>query len=152
MKIFTEDREISPRDSIQFFKEHYEELGKVHYVLLYYAEKEWAINPNLYHQYVIIIGENTQIRLLGLTWGYYGSGPSGLHDLLQLIDPTITYEQITGLEWMAEYIIVFENLNGKLVLTPLNKVIQSYLSRDDPSLPRGMFYQKRSIKELSYLT
>ena len=46
MKILKECKLKSPEDSLKFFKENLKELGKVNYVVLYYAEKEWAINPD----------------------------------------------------------------------------------------------------------
>ena len=87
-----EDSSGSTRESLRFFQKHYHELGEVKYIVLYHAEKEWLINPALYHQYCIVIGENVQLWMLGLTWGYYGEGPSGLHEVLQIIDPEFTYD------------------------------------------------------------
>ena len=135
MRILKEGRSLAPRDSLQFFKEHLTELGKVNYVVLYYAEREWLLNPDLYHQYTIIIGQKAQLWISGLTWGYYGTGPGVLHDLLQIIDPSITYEQVVDLEWLAEYPIMFENLNDKLVLKPFNDLVHSYLCGKDNRLP-----------------
>jgi len=143
MKILKEGRSKSPQDSLKFFNDHFKELGKVNYVVLYYAEEEWQLNPHLYHQYVIIIGEEAHIWISGLTWGYYGAGPGGLHDLLQIIDPTILYEQIVDLEWMAEYPTLFENLSGKLVLSPFNQAVYSLLCEKDTRLPRGIGFFKR---------
>jgi len=60
------------RASLEFFNRHFKELGKVKYIILYYAEKEWVLNHDLMHQYVIIIGDNAQLWMSGLTWGYYG--------------------------------------------------------------------------------
>ena len=134
MKIFKEGRSKSPQDSFKFFSEHFRELERVNFVVLYYAENEWQLNPLSYHQYVIIIGEEAHIWISGLTWGYYGAGPSGLHDLLQMIDPTITYEQIADLEWMAKYPIMFENLSGKLVLSPFNQEVYSLLCEKDKGM------------------
>ena len=91
--------------------------------------------PRLYHQYVIIIGDYTQLWLSGLTWGYYGAGPSGLFELLEIIDPSITYEQIVELEWLAEYPIMLENLEGKLFVNPFNEVVYSHLCGEGNRLP-----------------
>lgn len=135
MKILKEGKLKSPENSLKFFKEHLKELGKVNYVVLYYAEKEWAINSGLYHQYVIIISDYTQLWLSGLTWGYYGAGPSGLLELFEIIDPSITYEQIVELEWLAENPIMFENLNNKLVVKPFNEVVHSHLCGEGNRLP-----------------
>jgi len=75
----------------------------------------------------------------GLTWGYYGHGPYGLFELMQMIDPTITYEQIVSLEWMAKYPIMFENIDNKLVLRPYNESASSLLRIERDRLPRQMF-------------
>ena len=56
-----------------------------------------------------------------------------------MIDPTITYEQIVSLEWMAEYPIMFENVDNKLVLRPYNESASSLLRIERDRLPRQMF-------------
>ncbi len=139
MRVIKEGRLKSTRESLMFFKDHFRELGKVKYIILYYAEREWSINKKYYHQYVIVIGERAQLWISGLTWGYYGQGPYGLFELMQMIDPTITYEQIVSLEWMAEYPIMFENVDNKLVLRPYNESASSLLYREGDRLPRQMF-------------
>ena len=139
MRVIKEGRLKSTRDSLMFFKDHFRELGKVKYIILYYAEREWLINRKFYHQYVIIIGEDAQLWMSGLTWGYYGQGPYGLFELMQIIDPTITYEQIVSLVWMAEYPIMFENVDNKLVLRPYNESVRSLLRIERDNLPRQMF-------------
>jgi len=143
MKILKEGQSKSPQDSLKFFSEHIEELGKINYVVLYYGENEWQLNPHLYRHYVIIIGEEAHIWISGLTWGYYGTGPGALHDLLQMIDPTILYEQINDLEWMAEDPIMFENFSGKLVLSSFNQEVYSLLCENDTRLPRGIVYIRK---------
>jgi len=62
------------RASLEFFKKHYGKLGEIKFIVLYYAEREWSLNPELYHQYVNIIGDKAQVWLSGLSWGYYGEG------------------------------------------------------------------------------
>ena len=61
MRIFKEGRLKYTDESIEFFKKYYRSIGKVNYFVLYYAEREWKINPDLYHQYVIVIGEYAQL-------------------------------------------------------------------------------------------
>ena len=139
MQIIKEGRLKSTESSLIFFKDHYQELGKVKHIILYYAEREWSINPEFYHQYVIVIGERTQLWMSGLTWGYNGEGPYGLFELIQIIDPSITYEQIVSLQWMAEYPIKFENVEQKLILKPYNESAKSFLSVEKARLPRQMF-------------
>jgi len=75
----------------------------------------------------------------GLTWGYYGQGPYALFELTQMIDPTITYEQIISLEWMSEYPIMLENVDQKLVSRPYNESARSFLYIERDRLPRQMF-------------
>ena len=135
MRIFKEGKLKSTYQSLAFFREHLKFIGQVRYIILYYAEREWSINPDLYHQYVIIIGEKAQIWLSGLTWGYYGAGPSAFHDLMQTIDPDITYEQITSLEWLTDYPIMFENNNGKLALKAFNELARSMICAENNKLP-----------------
>ena len=139
MRVIKQGRLKSTEDSLMFFRDNYQELGEVKYIILYYAEREWSINKKYYHQYVIVIGENAQLWLSALTWGYYGQGPYGLFELMQMMDPTITYEQIVSLEWMAEYAIMFENANNKLVLRPYNESARSLLRIERDRLPRQMF-------------
>ena len=69
MRIIKQGRLKSTEDSLMFFREHYQELGEVKYIILYYAEREWLINKEYYHQYVIVIGENAQLWMSGLSWG-----------------------------------------------------------------------------------
>ncbi len=139
VQIIKEGRLKSKESSLMFFKDHYQELGKVKYIVLYYAEQEWLINPEFYHQYFIVIGEKAQLWMSGLTWGYNGEGPYGLFELMQMIDPSITYEQIVSLQWMAEYPIMFENVEQKLILKPYNESAKSFLSVEKDRLPRQMF-------------
>ena len=139
MRVIKEGHLKSTEDSLMFFKSHSQELGRVKYIILYYAEREWLVNKKYYHQYVIVIGENAQLWMSGLTWGYYGQGPHALFELMQMIDPTITYKQIASLEWMAEYPIMFENVDNKLVLRPYNESASSLLALEKDRLPRQMF-------------
>jgi len=139
VRVIKQGRLTSTEDSLIFFREHYQELGEVKYIILYYAEREWLINKKYYHQYVIVIGENAQLWMSGLTWGYYGHGPYGLFELMQMIDPTITYEQIVSLEWMAENPVMFENVDNKLVLRPYSESASSLLRIERDRLPRQMF-------------
>jgi len=129
MRILKEPKEDTEK-ALSFFKEHYEELGEIKYIILYYAEEEWAIYhvPEIYHQYVIIIGEKAQIWLAGLTWGYYGHGPSVFLELMQMIDSSITYEDIAALEWAADYSpIMYEKANGKLILKPFDETADNMI-------------------------
>ena len=140
MRVIKQGRLKSTVDSLMFFRDHYQELGEVKYIILYYAEREWSINNNYYyHQYIIVIGEKAQLWMSGLTWGYYGQGPYGLFDLMQMIDLTITYEQIVSLEWMSEYPIMLENVDQKLVSRPYNESARSFLYIERDRLPRQMF-------------
>jgi len=134
-------------DSLRFFKEHYEELRKIKYVILYYAEREWLVNRELYHQYVIIVGEKAQLWISGLTWGYYGSGPYGLFTLMQLIDSSITYEEIVGLEWMADDPLMFEDVKGKLVLKKFNESARTLISVEINCLP----WEKKKVLHKAHL-
>ena len=138
MQVIKQGRLKSTEDSLKFFREHYQELGRVKYIILYFSEREWSINKKYYHQYVIVIGENAQLWMSGLTWGYYGQGPYGLFELMQMIDLTITYEQIVSLEWMANDLIMFENVDNKLVLRPYSESASSLLRIEKDRLPRQM--------------
>jgi hypothetical protein len=51
------------------FKEHFQKRDKVKYIVLYSAKREWQLNPELYNQYTIVIGENAQLWMSKLTWG-----------------------------------------------------------------------------------
>ena len=125
----------SSRTSLRFFKEHFDKLGKVKHIVLYFAEREWQLNPELYHQYVIFIGEKAQLWMSDLTWGYFGEGPYGLFEIMQMIDPSITYEQIENLEWPGTYPILFENIDGKLSLNRFKNSIAALLIMEDGVLP-----------------
>jgi hypothetical protein len=114
MQIIKQGSLKSTRDALRFFKEHYDKVDKVKYIVLYFAEREWLLNPELYHQYAIVIGENTQLWMSGLTWRYCGEGPYGLFEVMQMIDPSVTFEQIEELEWPGTYPILFENVEGRL--------------------------------------
>ncbi len=74
------------------------------------------MNPDIYRHFVIVIGEKAQLWMSGLSWGYLGEGPCGLFDVMQMVDPSITFEQIKDLEWPGTYPIMFENDEGKLIL------------------------------------
>ena len=88
---------------------------------------------------LIVIGEKAELWMSGLTWGYNGEGPYGLFELMQMIDPSITYEQILSLQWMAEYPIMFENVEKKLVLKPYNESARLFLYVEKDRLPRQIF-------------
>ena len=143
MRIIKEGRLKASCESIEFFKKYYRSIGKVNYFVLYYSEREWKINPDLYHQYVIVIGEYVQLWMSGLTWGYNGTGPTDLRELMNMIDPEITCKQIRDLEWMVDDPIVFENVNGRLTLKPFNEKVRSLLCDQDNRLPwsiKGFLY------------
>ena len=135
MRIIKEGSNGNTRDSLEFFKEHYHELGEVNYIVLYYAEKEWCINHDLFHQYAIVIGEKAQLWMSGLTWGYYGAGPSALLEVMQMIDPAITYEDIVSLKWMAENPIIFERVSGNLIQCSFDEFVRSLLCFETDRLP-----------------
>ena len=136
MRIIKEENSSgSTRESLRFFQEHYHVLGEVKYIVLYHAEREWLINPELCHQYCIIIGEKVQLWMFELTWGYYGEGPSGLHDVLQMIDPEFTYEQVISLDRTAKEPITLENVNGRLILRIFDESVSSLLRGEDYHLP-----------------
>jgi len=127
MQIIKQGSLKSTRDALRFFKEHFDKVDKVKYIVLYFAEREWQLNPELYHQYAIVIGENNQLWMSGLTWGYCGEGPYGLFEVMQMIDPSVTFEQIEDLEWPGMYPILFENVKGKLVLKPFNRSVAALI-------------------------
>ena len=135
IRIIKEDRSRSTRDSLKFFQDHFNEIGDIKYVILYYAEHQWLLNHDLFHQYVIFIGEKAQLWLSGLTWGYYGTGPYRLFKVISLIDPSITYEQIVSLEWSTNYPIMLENIEGRLSLKPFNESAKYLLCLEDNRLP-----------------
>ena len=137
MRIIKEGSLKATRESLEFFKEHHFELGEIKYLILYYAEQEWAIcrNPDLYHQYVIIVGETAQLWMSGLTWGYHGEGPYGLFNLLKLIDAGISYEDIVGLECEAKEPIMYEKIHGKLILKPFNESAKEMICKKNGRLP-----------------
>ena len=124
--------------SIDFFKKHYHELGKITHVVFYYAEHEWAIyrkNPDMYHQFTIFIGEKAQLWTSGFTWGYCGAGPGALHDVLLLIDPSISYDEITHLEWEARIPIMLQNVQGRLIEMPFSEEARALISSHEGFLP-----------------
>jgi len=137
MRIIKEGDGKSTEESVQFFKDHYGELGQIQYIILYYAEHEWAVarNPEIYHQFVIIVGEEAQLWMSGLTWGYDGTGPYGLFTVIQLIESDITYKDIIALEWLAEDPIVYKKMDGRLVLTHLDETAKSMICRENKYLP-----------------
>ena len=136
MRIIKEEKSSgSTRESLKFFQEHYQELGEVKYIVLYNAEREWLINPELYHQYCIVIGEKVQLWMVGLTWGYYGEGASGLHNVLQIIDPKFTYDQVISLDRKSKEPITLENVNGRLILRIFDESVSSLLRGEDYHLP-----------------
>lgn len=135
MQIIKQGRLKSTRKSLRFFKEHVEKLGKVKYIVLYSAERERRWNQELYSQYVIVIGEKAQLWMSGLSWGYLGEGPYGLLEVMQMIDPSITFEEIEDLEWPGTYPILFENIEGKLNLTPFTNSAAGLLCLENGRLP-----------------
>ncbi|GAG84569.1 unnamed protein product [marine sediment metagenome] len=135
MQIIKQGSLKSTRDTLRFFKEHFDKVDKVKYIVLYFAEREWLLNPDLYHQYAIVIGENAQLWMSGLTWGYCGEGPYGLFEVMQMIDPSITFEQIEALEWPGTYPILFENVEGRLSLTQFTNSVASLLCLEGGRLP-----------------
>ena len=135
MQVIKQGRLKSTRKSLRFFKEHFEKLGKVKYIVLYSAERERRWNTELYSQYVIVIGENAQLWMSGLTWGYLGEGPYGLLDVMQMIDSKITFKQIKDLEWPGTYPIMFENIGGKMSLKPFKNSTAALLIMEDGVLP-----------------
>jgi hypothetical protein len=137
MRIIKEGPGKSCYESVEFFKDHYAELGETKYVILYFAEHEWMVyeDPEIYHQFVIFIGEKAQMWLSGLTWGYYGTGPNCFYTVLHMLDSSITYDDIAGLEWMAEDPIVLEKQNGRFVSAPFDEKIKTMIRRDNRWLP-----------------
>ena len=79
----------------------------------------------------------------GFTWGYYGEGPSGLLELMQMIDPAITYEDIVSLKWMAENPITFECVNGNLIQSSFDEFVSSLLCIESDRLPWKKLWNKR---------
>ncbi len=65
--------------------------------------------------------------MVGVTWGYYGEGPSGLHEVLQTIDPEFTYKQVRSLDRTAKEPITLENVNGRLILRTFDESVSSLL-------------------------
>lgn len=139
MQIIKQVKLVSTRDSLRFFKEHFEKLDRVKYIVLYSAKREWRLNPQLYNQYVIVIGENAQLWMSELTWGYLGEGPYGLFEVMQMIDPSVTFEQIKNLEWPGTDPILFENIEGKLVLKPFNKSVAGLICSKSGRLPWELY-------------
>ena len=135
MQVIKQGRLKSTRETLRFFKEHFEKLGKVRYIVLYSAEQDRVWNKELYSQYVIVIGEGAQLWMSGLTWGYIGEGPYGLLDVMQMVDSSITFEQIEDLEWPGTYPIMFENVEGRLILKPITNSAASLLQLEVGRLP-----------------
>ena len=142
MRVYKEGPLKSTDESLTFFKGYLLILRKIKYIVLYYAEREWLINRELYHQYVIVVGEEAQAWMSGFTWGYYGTGPYGLFELMQIIDSSITYEEIVSLEWMANEPIMFENVEGKLMLKEFNENARSIICIENNSLPWEFYRNK----------
>ena len=71
----------------------------------------------------------------GLTWGYFGEGPYGLFEVMGMIDSGITYEQIEDLEWPGTYPIMFENVEGRLILKPITNFAANLLRSEIGRLP-----------------
>ena len=82
-----------------------------------------------------MVGEKVQLWMVGLTWGYYGEGPSGLHEILQVIDPEFAYDQVLSLSRTAEEPITLENVNGNLILRNFDEYVRSLLRRGNSHLP-----------------
>ena len=135
IRIIKQGNRGSTIDALTFFRDHHQKLGRVRYIVLYEAEKEWLINHDLYHEYIIVIGERVQLWMSGLTWGYYGTGPSGLHEMLQMIDPGFTYEQVVGMEKVPRDPIVLEFINGTLIQKSFDEPVRSLITVDEGRLP-----------------
>jgi hypothetical protein len=115
-------------------------LGEVRYIVLYYAESDWVLDPELFHNYTIIIGKDVQLWLSDLTWGYIGEGPYNLYELMKSIDPDFREEQIISLEWQAKYPIVFKRNNGKFALHPFTEEVKGLICRGDTKLPWNLVH------------
>ncbi len=82
------------------------------------------------------MGGNVQLWMSSLTWGYYGAGPRALLSLMQVIDPTISYEDITDLEWGADnHPIMYEKIDGKLTWKPFNKTAKEIICNKNGRFP-----------------
>ena len=92
------------------------------------------MDPNDWYWFTIVIGENAQLWLYGLTWGYDGEGPYGLYKLMQKIDPKITYKQIKNLEKVPNSPIVYEYVKGELILIPYNNSVNSLVCKVNKSI------------------
>jgi len=145
MRIILEERRGVSRLSLKFFKEHYDALGEVRYIVLYYAESDWRLDPELFLIYTIIVGEDVQLWLSGLTWGYIGEGPYTLYELMKSIDPDFREEQILSLEWQAKYPIVFKKVKSKFVLHPFTEEVKALICIGDTKLPWNLVHYNSDI-------
>lgn len=82
-------------DSLKYFREHKDELGKVTSVSCIdtlFSEQERAPGP---FNVTVVIGTENVMLLSGLTFGYRGEGPRGLETLCREAGfKAITYELI----------------------------------------------------------
>ena len=131
MKIIKQEIEGrgTSRPAYWCFKEHYKELGKIKFVILYnaYYNKRIYMDGNDWHWTTVLVGDNIQLWLYGLAWGYDGTGPYYLFKTLQKLFPDITYKQMIKLEKVTEEPIVLENVKGKLTLKPYDNLVESLL-------------------------
>ena len=135
MQIIQEISRGVSRKSLKFFKEHFDSLREVRYIVLYYAESDWIMDRDLFINYAIIFGEDVQLWLSGLTWGYIGEGPHTLYKVMKSIDPDFREEQILSLEWQAKYPIVFKRVKGKFVLDNFTEEVRTLIRNEDVKLP-----------------
>lgn len=52
-----------------------------------------------------------------------------------MIDSSVTFEQIENLKWLGTEPILFESVEGKLVLKPFNKSVASSICSKSGRLP-----------------
>jgi len=100
------------------------------------------VNHDLYHHYVIVIGEDVQLWMSGLSWGYVGEGPCGLFEIMQKIDSSITFDKIKNLDWPGTCPILFENSDGRLMLQPFTNSAASLLCMENGRLPWFPLYER----------
>lgn len=103
--------------------------------MLYDAEAEFSLNPEILHQYTIVIGEKGQLWMEEFTWEYNGEGPRGLLEVFQTIDPEITFNDIIELERESKTPIVFKLVENRLVKCLINREVYDLLCVEDGNLP-----------------
>jgi hypothetical protein len=83
----------------QYVNKHIDKIGQVEYVRVYKARVKGDRFPRIR---TTIKGTNGTIRVGGYHYGYYGTGPQGLHALLNRVGINVTMDDIAGIDVNSE--------------------------------------------------